>query len=91
MFIQRLIVTITVVETTTITVTQTGETYEDHTIDLAYHHDGYHVDDSGLRRERERSAGSAAHDRGSAGSANRDGGSAGPTGSGAAGGGSAGC
>ena len=50
MFIQRLIVTITVVETTTITVTQTGETYEDHTIDLAYHHDGHHADDGGLRR-----------------------------------------
>ena len=38
MFIQRLIVTITVVETTTITVTQTGETYEDHTIDLSLIH-----------------------------------------------------
>jgi uncharacterized membrane protein YgcG len=84
MFIQRLIVTITVVETTTITITQTGEFHEDDTIDLTDHPDGPRVDDGGLRWQRDGSAGSAARDGGSAGSA-----SSGSAGGGTASGGGA--
>jgi len=80
MWIQRLTLTVTVVETTTITIAQTGEHYEEDTIDLAGQHDGHRAERGGLRRPRDGSAGSAAHDDGSAG----------PASSGSAGGGPAG-